>query len=468
MRTATFLRGKRMSEVRRRVGTGRRLTKNLRPRRCSSRLIASSGPVSRPRFARMLRRTPGAEAQEASSDTVRVYLGGPEPPCRKPRMDAMTETLSLIDLFAGCGGMTVGFAREGFRSELAVEFDFAAAATYAANFGEAHTFFGDIADLPDDAIPEVDVVIGGPPCQGFSNLGSRDVNDPRNKLWKEYLRVVTRARPKVFVLENVQRFSKSSEFELLFAEADHGCIQEYELRWGVLLASDYGVAQRRPRTIVIGSRIGPIEPPAPTHGRIAHGDVKPWRTVRERIGGLPEQPHTTELPVRTTEAFGGTVQGPFSMSELHFGRNPRPISLERYDHVPPGGGRFDLPDHLLPRCWREKPSGTTDVMGRMKWDAPSLTIRTEFFKPEKGQYLHPQWEADDPAARVNRVITHREAALLQDFPEDFRWCGSKTEIAKQIGNAVPAGLAGAVARQLREAIAASVEEGDADGYARAV
>ena len=88
-------------------------------------------------------------------------------------------------------------------------------------------------------------------------------------------------------------------------------------------------------------------------------------------------------------------------------------------------------------------------MGRMRWDAPSLTIRTEFFKPEKGQYLHPQWDRANPSRRVNRVITHYEAALLQDFPETFSWCGSKIEIAKQIGNAVPVGLASAVARHIR-------------------
>ena len=101
-------------------------------------------------------------------------------------------------------------------------------------------------------------------------------------------------------------------------------------------------------------------------------------------------------------------------------------------------------------CWRNKLTGTTDVMGRMRWDAPSLTIRTEFFKPEKGQYLHPQWEPGDRNRRVNRVITHLEAALLQDFPETFAWCGSKIEIAKQIGNAVPVGLAFSLAGHLRE------------------
>ena len=112
--------------------------------------------------------------------------------------------------------------------------------------------------------------------------------------------------------------------------------------------------------------------------------------------------------------------------------------------MPPGGGRFDLPDELLPRCWREKPTGTTDVMGRMRWDAPSLTIRTEFFKPEKGQYLHPQW--DRRARQAGQPGDHPPGGrLLQDFPETFLWCGSKIEIAKQIGNAVPVGLAAAIA-----------------------
>ncbi len=152
------------------------------------------------------------------------------------------------------------------------------------------------------------------------------------------------------------------------------------------------------------------------------------------------------------EFFGQRIPGVFKSRDLHFGRKPRDLSLARYDCVPPGGGRFDVHPELLPRCWRDKPSGTTDVMGRMRWDAPSLTIRTEFFKPEKGQYLHPQWDAADRSRRVNRVITHAEAAALQDFPEDYLWCGSKVEIAKQIGNAVPVGLAAAVAGQVREAL----------------
>ncbi len=364
-------------------------------------------------------------------------------------MSRMSDSPSMIDLFAGCGGMTVGFHAEGYRPALAVEWDLAAAATYAANFGESHTHWGDIAEVTEEKIPQADVIIGGPPCQGFSNLGSKDVDDPRNKLWKEYLRFVVTARPQVFVIENVERFSKSSEFQLLLDEADHGIIKEYQLTPGVLLAADYGVAQRRPRTIVIGSRVGKIPLPSPTHAKVPTDGLKPWETVRSRIAGLDERPATTELPQTTTEYFGQRIRGVFKGSEIHFGRNPTPLSLDRYDHIPPGGGRFNLPDHLLSRCWREKKTGTTDVMGRMRWDAPSLTIRTEFFKPEKGQYLHPQWDPEDPTRRVNRVITHYEASLLQDFPKEYLWCGSKTEIAKQIGNAVPSGLAAAIARHIK-------------------
>ena len=357
---------------------------------------------------------------------------------------------TVIDLFAGCGGLSVGFRQEGFEPILAVEWDRRAAATYAANFGEDHVIPGDIAEVTDSEIPRADLIIGGPPCQGFSNLGLKRLDDARNRLWREYVRFVRKARPSVFVIENVDRFSKSPEFQMLLSEVDHGLLKDYEISYGVLNAADYGVSQRRRRTIVIGSRVGKIELPSPTHGKnpeIGSG-LRPWRTVRDVIAGLPERPDSTELPDSMTEFFGEGMPGIFKGLDIHFRREPRPLSLARYDAVPPGGGRFDIPDELLPRCWREKLTGTTDVMGRMRWDAPSLTIRTEFFKPEKGAYLHPQWEKEK-SRRVNRVITHYEASLIQDFPKDYLWVGTKIAIAKQIGNAVPAGLARAIARQVR-------------------
>lgn len=359
---------------------------------------------------------------------------------------------TVIDLFAGCGGMTSGFVREGFQPLLAVEWNLAAAATYAANYGEDHIHWGDIADVPTGDIPEADVVIGGPPCQGFSNLGSKDVNDPRNQLWRQYLRFVEAARPSVFVIENVDRFRASNEFQLLKAEENGGLLKDYTLTDGVLLAADYGVPQRRKRTIVIGSRKGRIELPSPTHFKDSPVASKRWRTVRDAFKGLSWDVEGTSLPDSYDYFFGQRLPGVFKSTDLHFGRNPRQESLERYDFIPPGGGRFNLPEYLTPTCWKNKPTGTTDVMGRMRWDQPSLTVRTEFFKPEKGQYLHPQWAPDPDAPRVNRVITHLEAMRLQDFPRKHLWCGSKTEIAKQIGNAVPGGLAAAIARQVRESL----------------
>jgi DNA (cytosine-5)-methyltransferase 1 len=126
--------------------------------------------------------------------------------------------------------------------------------------------------------------------------------------------------------------------------------------------------------------------------------------------------------------------------DLHFTRNPTAVSLKRYKAVPPGGNRFDLqrnaPD-ITPACWIRKTSGGTDLFGRLWWDKPSVTIRTEFFKPEKGRYLHPV---------QHRPITHREAARLMGFPDTFKFFGSKTEIARQIGNAVCPPLAGVLAQ----------------------
>lgn len=367
---------------------------------------------------------------------------------------------TLLDVFAGCGGMTQGFKDAGFDPVFAVELDQAAAATYAANFGQ-HIHAGDIAEVENDDIPTVDVMVGGPPCQGFSALGLRNVDDPRNDLWRQYLRFVGAARPEVFVLENVQRFRRSPQHQMLLDEAAHGALREYTLTSASVVASDYGVAQKRPRAIVIGSRIGRIDVPAPTHSREPGLKTLPWEGVRSRIEGLVEKPTRYELPagrcfpLSLPDGAIVDVPGPYSSEEIHLGRRPTELSLERYDHIPPGGGRHDLPWELQSPCWQRKPQGTTDVMGRMRWESPSLTIRTEFFKPEKGQYLHPEWHARRSNRNVNRPITHLEAARLQDFPDDFRWCGTKTEIARQIGNAVPVGLARAIAVQVKARLEAA-------------
>ena len=392
--------------------------------------------------------------------------------------------ITAVDLFAGCGGFSAGFSRFSqehpalppFRTVAAVEFDRAAAATYAANYPEAEVFQDDIVHFdPAPYAGRVEVVTGGPPCQGFSGLGRGNGDDPRNQLWREYLRVVSVVQPKVFVLENVDRFTKTWEFEQLAAAstAAGGALSDYSLSAKTLNAADYGVPQARRRAIVIGTRrdLPPLQHPAATHidprrvpsepalsfGGTAGGwDRRPWdpvqgvfdRSARRRISG-------TELPAGTAmRRPGHPVAGPYRTTDLHFGRNPTPLSLARYAVIPRGGNRRDLEGryadihgvrtYLSTSSWDAHRSGTADVMGRLHADRPSVTIRTEFFKPEKGRYLHPS---------ENRPITHYEAALIQDFPDHYRWHGTKTEIARQIGNAVPVGLscalAGAIHAHLR-------------------
>jgi DNA (cytosine-5)-methyltransferase 1 len=340
----------------------------------------------------------------------------------------------VVDLFAGAGGFTLGFTKTGrFESVFANDFNRWAVETYNYNFGD-HCTGGDINRFLTDhssKLPSADVVIGGPPCQGFSLLNKKREGDPRKELWRAYMDVVRRVNPSVFVMENVPELLASLEFvEIKKMAQDMG----YSLVYSILNAADYGVPQRRRRAIVIASKVGAPRLPDPTHfdpikgGSLFKNGLLPWETVRRAIGDLP--------PPEGTEARVGEVNPPM---DLHFGRNPIPSSIQRYKCVPEGGNRVDLlkrrPD-LTPACWKRKKSGGTDLFGRLWWDKPAFTIRTEFFKPEKGRYLHPA---------QHRPITQREAARLQSFPDDFIFQGTKVEIARQIGNAVPPLLAQRIA-----------------------
>jgi DNA (cytosine-5)-methyltransferase 1 len=353
-----------------------------------------------------------------------------------PAAPAMT----VLDLFAGAGGLSAGLNSGGsFTTVRAVEMDVAAAATYAQNHGKDKVYVGPIQDwLLDSTVPEVDVIIGGPPCQGFSTLGKQDVEDDRNTLWLEYARTITKANPRYFVVENVAAFMKSPQFAQFQAAIEPGgLLEDYTFRAEVLNAADYGAYQARKRAVLIGHRRDVPAPrwPAATH-RGRH------LTVRQALKGIDHTWDYVELPERRTTFNGFNLPGAFRTTELHLGRDYSSVSRQRFRHIPEGGNRFDLPDELLAPCWRKHTSGSADVMGRLHWDAPSVTIRTEFFKPEKGRYLHPV---------ADRAITHLEAALLQGFPRDYLWVGSKTAIARQIGNAVPLPLGRAIGQVLASA-----------------
>lgn len=356
----------------------------------------------------------------------------------RPRMFLpVPQPLRMIDLFAGCGGITAGFIATGHYTPVAaIEHDLAAAATYAVNFGEDHVHWGDVECWITGELPAADVIVGGPPCQGFSNLGARRNRDPRNALWRRYVDTLVAIKPRAFLLENVDRFSKSGQFRDLLRETHRGGrLRDYRIDHHIVRATDLGTPQLRRRLIAIGTHrdLDEIEVPR------TKTPSEQWRTVRDAIGDLEPQVDNKELPGSTTKVFGQVVPGIYKSSDLHITRNYADVSLQRFNHIPAGGNRLNLPDHLKAPCWLGHDTGSLDVMGRMYWHKPSVTIRTEFFKPEKGRYLHPD---------ENRAITHYEAARLQGFPDDFQWCGSKIQIARQIGNAVPVPLAEALAERL--------------------
>jgi len=326
--------------------------------------------------------------------------------------------------------MTRGFVDSGeFRSVYAVEADRDAAETYQLNFGD-HVVNGLIENVA--TFPKADVVIGGPPCQGFSPLNRGAVGFERRGLWREYLRALVKIEPRAFVMENVPELLKSAEYAEFKLRAEK---LGFAVEEKVLNAADFGVPQRRRRAIAIGVRDGKIPWPGRTHAdadEVSDESRLPWVTFRKATKGLSIQPDE---------------------KNWHRRRNPRPESVRRYKAVPRNGGnRFEMQrnldraglGHLVPRCWREKPTGTTDVFGRLWWDRPALTIRTEFYKPEKGRYLHPS---------AHRPITLREAARCMSFTDDFEFPEdqSMTSVARQIGNAVPPLLA----QRIAEGLAAS-------------
>lgn len=369
-------------------------------------------------------------------------------PARVPDDAQHPGRIKVLDLFAGAGGLSEGLNSvpgKRFKAVRAVESDSAAAATYTLNHGGqlrneeivcGPVYAGTIENwLHEDDVPEVDVVIGGPPCQGFSTLNRAGVGAHRNELWRRYAETVQKASPSYFVLENVPAFLKSEQWKVFEDALEDGLLRDYAIERDVLNAADYGAYQARKRVIVIGHHKDLPAPGLPVATNAgAHKDL--WEALRD----VPLAVDRIGIPDGFVSYLGEELPGAFSTRRLHFGRHYTQLSLDRFKAISKNGGsRWELPDHLKSNCWRKHNKGTGDVMGRLTWEKPSVTIRTEFFKPEKGRYIHPT---------EDRVITHYEAALIQGFPESYRWVGTREQIARQIGNAVPIRLGEAVGQTL--------------------
>jgi DNA (cytosine-5)-methyltransferase 1 len=341
------------------------------------------------------------------------------------------------DLFAGVGGMSEGFIMAGdFTVAFAVEFDKEIASAYKKNHPMTDVYPVDIRDINLKELhskhPHIDVIIGGPPCQGFSQKGKRlSLDDPRNFLFQQYVRFVEEFKPKYFVLENVPGIITTSngyfKDEIVNAFTKLG----YEVKYGVLRASDFGVPQDRHRAVFLG-QLGKIQIELPK-------PEERHTTIKDAIYDLPfigsgEGEERSTYDKKPTSSYQKELRGKSKILYNHVATKHSDIALQRLSLIPKGAGKEVLPqEHLTKSIY----SGT---WCRLLEDGIAATITTRFDTPSSGRFTHPI---------LNRCLTVREAARIQSFPDNFIFYGTKTVQMKQVGNAVPPFLARAIANVIK-------------------
>lgn len=300
-------------------------------------------------------------------------------------------------------------------------------------------------------VRKIDIVVGGPNCQGVSERGLRDPNNPKNQMLREYVRLVDELRPRFFVMENVPGLAHAHNLRLLkeiyAAFKDMG----YAVAGDVLRAADYGVPQLRYRFFLIGSRDLEIDPlfPSPTHGDPdEHGlfaGLEPHVTVREAIGDLPvihagegtEEAHYV-TPELLLNEYARTVRGGNKILYNHRSAATADLNLRRIEHVPEGGNWKDIPGCLLPhRFFQVRLTDHSTTYARLRWDYPSYTITALFGNVTAGAFTHPS---------QHRALSVREGARLHGYYDSYRFLGPLSKQYRQIGNSVPPLLGEAIAR----------------------
>jgi len=345
----------------------------------------------------------------------------------------------ILDLFCGAGGLSWGMDKNPhFQTTVALDFDAQAADTFKKNMPYAEVVVGDITD---STVKErivslaqqtgVNMIIGGPPCQGYSMKGKKlGLEDPRNFLFREYLSLVEKLQPEVFVIENVKGLLLSANgwFKAQIIDAIEGL--GYTVKFGILNAADFGVPQSRERAIFICSKHREIPLPAPT--------VERRTTVRDAISDLAylesnegdfEQEYTTDAQ----SDYQSMMRTGSTKLYNHKASNHKQVAIDKLKLIPPEQGKECLPEEMH---GKQKFKTT---WGRLKWDEVSPTIDTRFDASSNGTNNHPF---------LNRAITPREAARIQSFDDRFVFYGSKVYVRKQVGNAVPPLLAKAIADQI--------------------
>ena len=361
---------------------------------------------------------------------------------------------TAIDLFCGAGGLSEGFRQAGFHILAGNDIDPFAIETFAGSHQESHALAGPIQEFSAQQFlgvaalkrGELDCLIGGPPCQAFSVYNhQRGMHDKRSGLFREYLRIVDGLMPRWVVMENVTGIMSAGNGQavdqIISGLGDLG----YAVEMRTLRAEEFGVPQERRRIFFLGNRVSlPIRWPTPTHGP----GLSPFTTVWDAIedlpvlknGEVPDEPlHYHMAPKSDYQAY---LRGTTTVVSNHAAPRLAPINLERMKYIPQGGSWRDVPVDLLPTGMRRaRRCDHTKRYGRLRKDGLSSTILTKC-DLHWGAFIHPEHD---------RVLTVREAARLQSFPDGFKFAGPRTEQYVQVGNAVPPLLAKQVGEALIEA-----------------
>lgn len=337
--------------------------------------------------------------------------------------------INVLDLFCGCGGMSWGLHKKGFRILAGIDIWDKALATYAHNHKEARTFQLDIAEASPEVILQdlgvskdaVDIIIGGPPCQGFSKntpASWRFLQDPRNQLYKSYLNFVKYINPKVVIIENVAEiynaFGGVVRKEIVDTLQDWG----YTVEVKIINMSKHGIPQKRRRCFFFASRVGlPSFPLESKHTVTAWEAISDLPTVQQGEGfdGM-------SYDSRTTNAYQKHMRAGSRELHNHIANIMNPVQTARIASIGPGQGLKDMPAELQVK------GGYSGVYGRLDYESVAPTITRWVFHVGGGRFSHP---------RETRTLTMREAARIQSFSDDFHFLGSRVEQAGQIGNAVP-------------------------------
>lgn len=348
----------------------------------------------------------------------------------------MEKIYNVLDLFCGCGGLSKGFEMAGYNIVLGVDFNEPALKTYEFNHKGSKTLHGDLSDSDtfnkiDDLIgvKTIDVIIGGPPCQGFSLTGPRNFDDERNKLYLAMIEAVHRYSPKAFMIENVPGMATLYKGEVRDEIISRFTKMGYKVSCQVLSSADYGVPQIRKRLVFIGLRDAEekFEFPIPTH------TPENYVTCEQAISDLPSLENTvgdeiSEYEQNPITDYQKLMRGDCVILRNHKAINHKQFVKDTIALVPDGGN------------WKDLPSGVGEsrkfnmAWTRYRSDKPSRTIDTGH-----RNNFHYKW---------NRCPTVRESARLQSFPDDFVFMGTKSQQEKQVGNAVPCLMAKAIGIQL--------------------